>query len=468
MARRIVFTVMQLTYTLLFLIVIVMGGCSSDDTTGKVTGKVLMVNDTGNPASDPVDYSGIRVSLYKTVVVDTTIVRVNNEFSGLGPSIGQSTEFDHRLHEPVYTVLTLPDGSYELKDVKSGVYNFVFEKQGWGYQYLCDVNTRKGEYIKSTATLEHVSNVADMGKFDFNIEDVTLYPDVTLPSVTNESFNFQARHHYYVESDAVFMGTCVFEGGSYIHLNAGKKIQFLSAVITYPGSDVSKFNATQVFKDRQRIQNWDSIIVHENETTIQNWSLANANTGIVFYGIGCKFRDSIISNSTNGIYCQGKSMEIKRILFHDLSDRAIVLNQLAGATTIQYDVSESFFLRCFIGIRTQGQGVSLTNNYFISCDSGIISFTGYQVIENNNFDINNNAIVCVGTYNEIKKNIFYNNTNSIFFSRAYYSNDSNPVILNNDFYQTTGYAIKLDGWTTYHDIDAGTITGKVAISMPLF
>ena len=69
---------------------------STKPETGSLSGKVILVNDTGDPALDPVDYSGITVALYNLAYLDTTIVRINNQYPQIGVHINQETEFDHR------------------------------------------------------------------------------------------------------------------------------------------------------------------------------------------------------------------------------------------------------------------------------------------------------------------------------------------------------------------------------------
>ena len=64
------------------------------------------------------------------------------------------------------------------------------------------------------------------------------------------------------------------------------------------------------------------------------------------------------------------------------------------------------------------------------------------------------GILCNGTQIEIEHNNFFENDTSILFSRAYYSTPSNPNINENNFFQLSGYAIKLDAWTTSGNVDA--------------
>ena len=72
---------------------------------------------------DTTDHSGVKVSLYKPVELDTALVRINQEYPNIGVQISQETEFDHREHEPLYTTLTNADGSWKIENVTKGEYN---------------------------------------------------------------------------------------------------------------------------------------------------------------------------------------------------------------------------------------------------------------------------------------------------------------------------------------------------------
>ena len=57
---------------LLTIFVMLVFGCSksTEGKSGKLSGTVILNNDTGNPALDPVDYAGVTVALYKPAELD--------------------------------------------------------------------------------------------------------------------------------------------------------------------------------------------------------------------------------------------------------------------------------------------------------------------------------------------------------------------------------------------------------------
>ena len=49
------------------------------------------------------------------------------------------TEFDHRFAEVVAVTKTKQDGSFKLEVLEEGTYNFVVQKQGFGWKYMYPV-----------------------------------------------------------------------------------------------------------------------------------------------------------------------------------------------------------------------------------------------------------------------------------------------------------------------------------------
>lgn len=81
------------------------------------------------------DHSGVTISLYKPVLLDTALVRINQQYPGIGVPISQETEFDHREHTPVYSTTTDASGHWQIENVTPGEYNVVAEKDSFGWRY---------------------------------------------------------------------------------------------------------------------------------------------------------------------------------------------------------------------------------------------------------------------------------------------------------------------------------------------
>ena len=93
-----------ITYCLLFIV-----NCSLITNPDKTTasGTVKLEGQT--------NHSGVKVSLYKLVELDTTLVRIIKQYPNIGVQISQETEFYHREQTPVYTTYTNKDGKWKIK-----------------------------------------------------------------------------------------------------------------------------------------------------------------------------------------------------------------------------------------------------------------------------------------------------------------------------------------------------------------
>ena len=213
----------QTTLTLLIICFIALVSCHKNPTepkTGTLTGTVLLKGEQ--------DHSGITVAftpldneqkmktmmckhyninnkamgnicisngVNKLAELATTILRYNREYplarrlfgGNVGFPISQTTEFDHRLGEVVAETKTKQDGSFKIENVLEGLYNFVAQKQGFGWKYIYNVQINSG----STTSMTRLINNS-MTKF---LNDrMTYFPNYT--TNINQLFIRQARQPY--------------------------------------------------------------------------------------------------------------------------------------------------------------------------------------------------------------------------------------------------------------------------------
>lgn len=437
------------------LLLVVVSGCkqSTVPQTGTIAGNVILINDTENPNNDPIDYSNIRVLLYKVTEVDSILTRLNTEHPSIGVQVDQSTSFVAKDHTPVQEVSTVADGGFTFQKVKVGSYNIVFEKEGWGsvQRYNVRLDTVSLLTFDSSYIGEHPDYSNSSYSANTNVQ-ATMYPIQTLDQASYGDYTFRAEHSYYIPSDVFIQGNCVFEGGSFIYINSGKKMNLFSTVSSQ-GEGYTRISGS----DETNISNlrWDSICVYSSSNILSYLILDSTNSGIVFYGEGNTLDSSIIRQSTGGSHPVGIGSVIRNVIFSNISNRAIVFDQSSGSDIITYTVEKSIFIDCMEGLRTLGNAVSIKNNYFVDNELALFSFSGYHEIHHNCFDRNYRALICAGSLIPIEYNDFYaGNDYGILFSYQYYSTVSNPLIKYNNFYQTQGYAIELRARTTSNDVNA--------------
>jgi|LSQX01.2.fsa_nt_gb hypothetical protein len=287
---------------------------------------------------------------------------------------------------------------------------------------------------------------------DFEIEEIILYPVIEMTGIYSEEFVFQKGHVYTVAQDAIFEAPVSVEGGAEIRISHDVELRFLSSVVSSNNGLYAKFLKNKSLDQDQR--RWDGIKLYSHENDINNWIVKDVKTGIHVFGENTSIQNTIFER--NGVAVQTLAMDtnVTNCIFIDIDDRGFGLNQSAGSETIEHVLHKNIFHNTYCGLRTNGNAVSIMHNYFVDCAEGIVSSNGFHVIERNCFDRNDKGIICNGSHVDIKDNNFYNNTNSISLETAYYVGRSNPRIKNNNFYQSSGYAIKLGAWSAKNNIDA--------------
>lgn len=436
-----------LSVAILLILTILILSCdkSSSSKTGSISGKIVLINDTGNPAIDQEDMSGIIVALYLPSSLDSTICRINNEHGHIGIELNQENSFDHIQEIPWRETTAGSDGSFSFKDVKLGTYNLVVRKDGWGEVYRTGVETAKNDHQRHPLATEQPS-------YDKNlvVDDISLYPIVDLHTNIAHDFVFKEDHVYHVDQDILFPNSVMLEGGSIVRIDRSCNITFMADVACDPNSPYTLFTSGTADENSR----WNSIKVLGQNQHLSKLVMRNGVTGLELHGNQSSISNSFFDNLVIGIYALGEHIEASNLIFKDISDRGLSLNQSAGSNDIKYELYSNIFLRVSMGLRTQGQPISIMHNYFIECTSAIASFSGFHKIERNSFDRNTKGIICNGSRIDIKDNNFFDSPNTITLSYAYYSARSNPNIYRNNFFQTHGFAIRLDPLTTEGSIDA--------------
>ncbi|MCB5235036.1 MAG: hypothetical protein LHW60_07350 [Candidatus Cloacimonetes bacterium] len=431
-----------LFYTFLILFLIQLFSCesSSSKKDGGISGTVALFGES--------DCSGVVVSLYSLAVPDSSCNRIWREHRHIGVELKQENIFEHTDNVPLYSTLSSVDGKFSIANIKPGTYNLVAEKEGWGHRHIYSIdvsNDQKNGFWHPTSIINHTM-------MNVETDEIILYPVVEVFGIYSEEFMFQKDRIYVVSQDAIFEAPVIVEGGSEIRVNPDVELRFLSTVVSSDNGLYAKLMKNKVSGQDQR--RWNGIELYSHDNVINNWILKDANTGIQIFGDNTSIQSSMFENNGVAVQAVAINSNINNCLFYDIDDRGFGLNQSAGSDVIEHVLHNNIFYNTFCGLRTNGHAVSIKHNYFVDCEEGIVSSNEYHVIERNSFDRNKKAIICNGSHSDIKENNFYYNTNSISFETAYYVGRSNPRIINNNFYQSSGYAIRLALWTAEEDIDA--------------
>ncbi len=349
---------------------------------GSLSGRVILVNDTGNPANDPVDFSGVTVALYHLAELDTTIIRINQEYPNIGVRPSQEMIFNHQDYSPVSTTSTYSDGRFIIKKIPSGNYNIVFSKNNWGNKYVYNA------YISDDNLTKNNIFYSEFCKFKTEVTD-TLYRLVELNTpVIDSSFIFGKKKSYYVMNDIYFTNTVFIEKGTQIFL----------------GDNVSiYFHGECSFIDT-KLNDYTRITSYSSNTKLNKISFHNQNTCIV--------KNIVLTNSIYGLVINNSSnINIRDNAFFNNNQAIIIISDCTNT-----EVSNNLFFNNINPVAERGiiannaDNTSILNNVFINNSCVITTYPGSSTFLFNSY-FESNFMDYYSSYNstdEIRNNIFSN------------------------------------------------------------
>ncbi len=390
----------------LYIISALLLSCSS--TTGikhgTITGQVTLINDSGNSANDPVDFSGINIELYKPTKLDTTIVRLNQQYPFIGIQISQETEFDHRQEIPFKITTTDAEGKFNLSKVPEGTYNLVASKPGWGWKYAYNVQ------INSTHNL-------------------SLYPETVIP-IYNTDYLMQSDHHYLVTENTTFQNLTIADN-AWLRIAPQKRIDIHNQLIRTGGIDFCYIGYDSEAQSLPSSINITSATPH----SISKIVFIGLQNGLRLNGTNSELNNLRFINCS---YC----LEINNSIFNltrcvsSMENRA---GQSIGISNSTGQIEKNILMNFSIGISVRSQTSGLIKNNYISSSKCI------EAIEQSNLQVYHNELIgsdkCINLSNlyqfEIQNNNFTGNQGVYIFAPR--MTDDNYINYNN--FNTTSYAL---------------------------
>ncbi len=428
------FYILHFTFYILLAFAMISCNSTTKPPTASLTGRVVLVNDTDNPALDPVDFAGVSVALYHLAVLDTTITRINSEYPQIGVQISQKTEFDHRLQNPVAAVSSTSDGTFTFKKIPYGIYNLVCFKQGWGFTYRYQINVgsnSKDDNLKSANDVFSLMNLADR-----NEDDIVLYPESVMPSVVHEAVIFKSGKVYRFTENSILLGNASFEAGSTILIDPGCNVNFHAQVATSGEEKYARITSShQVYQIglKSTITPFDKVvIISEAEIELRHLIIDHCDIGLdvsadVFIASDIIIRDA----SSSGLYIQSQNNQIEKMVVRDCPGYGIYASNTMS-------ISKSVFIRNTKAVFLVESNATLSDSYIGRNVIGVQPFYGLNIINNNSFDANSYAIAPCAANPTIELNEFFNNNNDIEMNQYRTHTDtydySNPTIQRNSFH----------------------------------
>jgi len=402
-------------FSLIFL-----GGCSKsgngpdNDNTVTVSGKVTLEGES--------DHSGVTVSLYKPVELDTALVRINQQYPGIGVQISQETEFDHRTQTPVATTTTASDGSWSIDGVAKGTYNVVAEKEGWGW------------------VTEYEQNIPNNSTYNLH-----LFPEQFITN--DQTIEVLPSQHLVVPNNMTLNQTQT------LILNGGSVVRFGPNVTLNIDGELKLQNPTDgyiFFINDEVDSKWREVkISNQINEIIKKLISKNASEGIKYFDSIVQITNSIFVDCNINV-SRGNFSSIKNILIKNTT-RGI---GYSGCDSLS--IEKNIFFSNEKGLVTSESSGELKNSYFYRNEVGVELEVSNFEIKNNNFEGNiigfNNSS---GSESMVFLNEFKNNDHA--FQVGIVGGRFEPPISTvnqNNFFNTNNFHLYLDNINVIQDIDA--------------
>ncbi|MDD2228160.1 MAG: carboxypeptidase-like regulatory domain-containing protein [Candidatus Cloacimonetes bacterium] len=421
------FSILHSPLIIVLLLCLLLSSCnkSTAPKSGSLSGRVTLVNDTGDPSLDPADFSGVTVALYGLAVLDSTIVRINSEYPQIGVQISQETEFDHRLQNPIGVVTTNSEGNFSFIKITPGTYNVAIMKEGWGLRYYYNVAIHQGDQVfadVSAATLE-------------------LYPAIELSPTIQTDMTFKSHHTYLIIQDVLILGSSTIEPNTKLLIDNNKRLS-ISGNLSY-GSGTGFWTVTSSHgiystEIKSDLGQFDllSFEAQVNATMIKNLILSYGNNGLKTGVPAFSISNSIIrSCSSSGLTMTSSNNVVDRILLTNTTNKGL-------STYYNLSLSKSVFVKNHECIMVNDCNATIENSYFFGSYLGIRTYLKQGAINNNCFDRNSVAIGPNGASPYIRQNNFYDNLRDVEMNRGgsiYSLVYCNPTISHNNFFGNKFY-----------------------------
>jgi len=400
------------SWIILSLIVLIFAflcnSCSTKANKGTISGTVTLFNDIPDYyIENPMDFSGVTVALYKTAVLDTTLVRINQQYPQIGVQITQETEFDHRNFKPLKVTTTDAVGKFSFPSLTPGDYNIVIWKNEWGIRYICSVKA-----------IEKENN---------NIGNIVLYPATYYNStIVSEPTIFKSDHSYFILTDVNFTSSVEFQPRAQIFINPGCMLKF------YGGVTTPEFTFS---KDMWKITSSKEIY----STSPVTMDFDSYYSAVNFYGDEINLRSGFVRYGSSGISTINViNNSINNMIYRDCGT-AVTLTILEGNSNINYITilnCSTHGISCRSNLEKSNVSLNISHCILnkIKEDGASIGISGTYNINNSYFDTIKSAIRAKNCNGNIQYNIFNNNYYNIY---NYFVYNINNEIHYNIFYKST-------------------------------
>jgi len=394
---------------LLLLVTCIFVGCTSDPSaTASLSGSISFLGTE--------DYSDVTVALYSSAYLDTTLVRINQEYPHIGVIISQETEFDHRLQSPLSYAQTDAAGNFQINNIKPGKYNLAFLKDGISLKYLYDIILAEGENVQ---------------------QRIELNPSIDISTPITEPITFKSGVQYNFMQNTVVISQATVEPGAILAISPQKKVEFLNN-LNCPNEGyfklTSSYSINEIIQSTMEDEHFfNNISVYgEDYVDLHNVLLSFVGDGVSSISPKTRLSNIVIDHNKCAIDIKGGEITIENIL-----NKNSTVTSICVANGVQYSLNyfnamNNISFNNSLNYEVLEMCSEISNNFFYKNDLSLkYYFAPESRLENNVFLYNVKSVDMRKSKVFISKNFFFENTET----DIYFQYGSIMTVLSNNFYE---------------------------------
>lgn len=345
------------------LLLFTISACNGSTSPKKTTlfGKVILVNDSGNPEMEPVDYSGVTITVFN----GTNMIDGLDEAMSAYPQNGFFAEDNGFIavqdQQHKYNTVSATDGTFSISDIDNGSWIIKFSKTGW-----CDrlvrvfVDSNKNEPLNAI-----------------------MYPVLTVSTSWHGDLILKANHEIMINGDFALLGNLVAEGSGVIRIND-------QARVSIQGSIINESEELVIFSGfNSETEGYYQIVLIDPEHDVSNFAFINAKTGLLIASNSSliTIKNTLFYNCEAGLRISyGSIVNVENSVFggcYSLATTTAALNQESNTSLINRNI----FIDNGIGLRSANNATTMIeDNLFIGNIVGAeSSYQTRDVIRYNTF-----------------------------------------------------------------------------------
>lgn len=397
--------------------------------TGMLSGRVELVNDTGNPELDPDDFAGVTITGFSDINLVDGLDEARDDYPQTGFTLNDHGLLGTYGRQPEFSAISAVDGTFIIPTISYGSWVIKFSKDGWNDRFVrISIENNESEQINTT-----------------------LYPLIEVGNSWQGDLVIEPNHELRITNDFVLLGNLIAEGAGLVRISDNVRVIIQGSIINVT-EDMLIFSGYAA-----NSEGYYQVELIDPENDVKNCVFSNAKNGLVITSSSnlVSVKESFFYNCETGLRNSSNSwVDVEQNVFANCNSLSVTTGALDQGSSLS-EVKRNIFIGNGIGLRSANNvSTTVEDNLFIDNSVGIeSSYQTQDIVRYNTFRNNNSYAIqtaslrsCLIEFNEIDgaggiRNFWFTTPGQA------------PEIHNNNI-KVTGFAIYTASQAAAQDIDA--------------